>query len=496
MSERVGRWAVRGIAVALLVVVGSTGPFVGFAAADEYDAPSGAKTPIVSTRGHFHEGWWEDVYRDENRDATEYDTTGDVPGLDSGDCPDEIVIYVHGFQNDEDAAVENFNAARESLAANGYTHPVVGFSWDSNTGALEFDDAKQIATWNGKKLAQFVLDYRCECPDTRIRLVAHSMGARVVLNAIQELTENEKWTDCECGNGKIDSVHLLGAAVDNEEVGVESGFGSAIEEVVGEFHNMWNSEDDVLSTWYGVEEGDQALGEDGAEDASDTPENYRDHDVTDEVGDDHSGYNTGGDDADANDPGEDGVMDRLKNHWDAQEETRKAASKRVSQRCGPDEAGEVRPDLAADLPGWVDDYNRRSGGLSPTVSSLVGEERVALYVSPGHGRVAKTDEPAHTYSFAVRDGRIRELSVGERPDRTLAVYATEGTVRRVTTAGDPGTELRQALDSGEIRYEGVGTWNTVRFTAISTLDRVVGAGDWVLDRARLALGSGFGGPLV
>jgi len=309
-------------------------------------------TPIVSTRGHFKDTAFVGVSLTKHHTANDFDTTGDIPGMEKGSCPEEIVIYVHGFENSTDEAIGNFNLAKKSLALNGYSFPVIGFSWDSKQGGLDFKDADTIATMNGKKLAQFIYQFKCKCPDTKIRLVSHSLGARVVLNALQVLNDfnkaivvfkkamnsktvkkiQDKLTIVRCCllKTKIQSVALLAAAVDNEEVETSKGhFGQAIENVVeGNFWNYWNSEDNTLSGLYAlgfISSGgisiDQALGEAGIEDKSKEPKNYRQRDVTKEVGDDHSGYNGPTTDKDVTEDinkgaKADGVMDKVKSNWD------------------------------------------------------------------------------------------------------------------------------------------------------------------------------------
>jgi esterase/lipase superfamily enzyme len=75
--------------------------------------------------------------------------------------------------------------------------------------------AEIIAKKNGPKLAHFIFDLKDNCPNTDIRLIAHSLGARLVLSALNSLhNENQEWNN---KNFKVASVHLMGAAVDDEE---------------------------------------------------------------------------------------------------------------------------------------------------------------------------------------------------------------------------------------------------------------------------------------
>lgn len=247
--------------------------------------------PILSTRNHFWPygilNWWHT--------ATDYEAL-DIPGC----SPDsEIVIHVHGWSLNEEQAIDRFNIVKKSLNSLGYTQPIVGFTWDAN---LFWDNAVNAASNNGHKLAQFVLDYKVACEHANIRLVGHSLGARVVLNAIDSLYKNEIWTE---RGYKIASVHLMGAAVNPLEVS-EDYFGAPIQNVTYEFHNKFSPEDDMLEGEYFAVHGHHALGEVGAKNYDTSlPSNYDEGDVANEisrdidgdgdydldnVGDHHSGY--------------------------------------------------------------------------------------------------------------------------------------------------------------------------------------------------------------
>jgi hypothetical protein len=82
--------------------------------AGTYLAPPETTTPIVSTRGHIEEADGVNEVTSNpsltlGHTDTDYDTTGNIPGLDDGISPKEIVIYVHGFNSDETEAASAFN---------------------------------------------------------------------------------------------------------------------------------------------------------------------------------------------------------------------------------------------------------------------------------------------------------------------------------------------------------------------------------------------------
>ena len=144
------------------------------------------------------------------------ETYRDLSELTEKPCQNEtVVIFVHGWEESEDNVEERLNRVKLSLENNSFIHPLIGFSWPSNTG---WPDAKFIAAENGPKLANLISYVKNECPDTDIRLLAHSLGARVVLSSLDSLHKNQAWNN---NNFTIKSVDLLGAAVDDEEVSTD-----------------------------------------------------------------------------------------------------------------------------------------------------------------------------------------------------------------------------------------------------------------------------------
>ena len=139
------------------------------------------------------------------------------------DCPTEIAVFVHGWHNDHYKAKERLDRVKMSLEYRNYYIPLIGLSWNSN---IDWEPVKVTAKENGPKLAQFILDYKERCKyeqnkEVNVRILGHSLGSRVILSALQSLHENRFWNN-HTNNFKIASVHLMGAAVDDEEVSKES----------------------------------------------------------------------------------------------------------------------------------------------------------------------------------------------------------------------------------------------------------------------------------
>jgi hypothetical protein len=90
-------------------------------------AAAKATLPRVSTRGHYDISWYGSPYRKDEYTKWEYDTVGSIPGLE-GAAPDELLVHVHGWRNEDEDAVDGFRTAREAYRANDYDQPVVGFT--------------------------------------------------------------------------------------------------------------------------------------------------------------------------------------------------------------------------------------------------------------------------------------------------------------------------------------------------------------------------------
>ena len=260
---------------------------------------------MVSTRRHFnlHTGQLSLLHKIEDYDCF------NIPGLNGNPCLDKNELI--GVWAGLTAAKEQLDRTKLSLNANGYDIPVVGFSWDSNTviNPSGWDIAKSIAKQNGLKLAKFLSDFKANCPNCNIRIIAHSLGAKVVESALIRLNNNETWKNNSAYS--ITSIHLIGAAISDIATSKNTQFGSAIDNIVDNFYNLYNPKDNVLQRLYVKTENEIPLGLSGLNKEEPFPQNYMEHNVMSKIppfknasgiyqpfsdkavygwGDNHSGY--------------------------------------------------------------------------------------------------------------------------------------------------------------------------------------------------------------
>ena len=222
------------------------------------------ETPsAVYTGDHIDTTWYGSVHITSGNSTTNYDTIGDpLP-----DSPDEMVVHCHGWRNDDDCGKERINTTAEAFAVENYEYPVTGLVWDSS---YAWWNAKEIADKNGVKLANFLVDYKDDNPETTLRLQGHSLGARVVAETIRELDRMGAYD-------VLTTAVFLGGAIENHSVAVDGRYGPAIENVVQHAENFWMEDDTVLDWAFTTYEFSRAIGNDGCDGTP--PVNYTDHHI-------------------------------------------------------------------------------------------------------------------------------------------------------------------------------------------------------------------------
>jgi len=161
----------------------------------------------------------------------------------------EVTIMIHGLQNNNAGAVAKVLLARNRLRKLGYSHPVIGFSYDSNTtGAHLIKHAKHalavgqiIAKKNGHNLGKFIEDFKITSPKTKIRLMGHSLGSQVILSTVEYLAKKKQ------NAGMIESIHFFGASI-TADTPSSKKYGKILQNIINKkIVNHYAPTDEVLN---------------------------------------------------------------------------------------------------------------------------------------------------------------------------------------------------------------------------------------------------------
>jgi hypothetical protein len=135
----------------------------------------------------------------------------------------------------------------------------------------------------------------------------------------------------------------------------------------------------------------------------------------------------------------------------------------------------AQSDAGSDQPAWADEafaeyegmvavYNESITSVDlGTAGDQLANERVNLVVTDDDGATA-------TISFRM-DSQLRmiDLQQGARSDATLRMSTDRGTFDDILAADNPAVAFRNAVTSGDITFDGLGTTNAVKWVVINTV---------------------------
>lgn len=94
---------------------------------------------------------------------------------------DEILIYVHGFNNTFDEAIETAGRLKYRFQFEG---PVIAYSWPSVGSLFQYSPDVNTAHWAAIRLSDELEDIFARATQSKIFIIAHSMGARIAMDAL------------------------------------------------------------------------------------------------------------------------------------------------------------------------------------------------------------------------------------------------------------------------------------------------------------------------
>jgi hypothetical protein len=233
-------------------------------------AASSRSFSSVTARDHFDVSPFLQTSLADGYTEYGFETEGEIPGYQTGDSPEELLVFPNAWDKARADVDRRFPKYQNSLAQAGYDHPSIVFEWSSQDNPALWKVTVEKGRLAGKKLGQFLKEYRARNPETTIRMIGFSLGATVALSAIESLYDRG-W------RGTIDSLALLGASTEDGTIALEGKYGPACETILGEVDNFYKTDDELLSGAFTVAELDDAFGTVGIEGTP--PANYEEHQV-------------------------------------------------------------------------------------------------------------------------------------------------------------------------------------------------------------------------
>ena len=181
------------------------------------------------------------------------DWVAEVRGLADGDLnpvsispAGDVLIFVHGYNNDIAAVVDRTRALERNLGVQGWRGVVVGFDWPSANSVLNYiEDRRDAAAVAGQLVARGVRllagGQKAGCV-TNVHLLGHSTGAYVILEAFAAA---EKEGALFKSDWRVGQVALIGADIAAESLG--TAWGAPLMRRAMRVTNYSNGSDAVLA---------------------------------------------------------------------------------------------------------------------------------------------------------------------------------------------------------------------------------------------------------
>jgi esterase/lipase superfamily enzyme len=121
-----------------------------------------------------------------------------------------VLLYVHGFREDIDTSSKD---AVQIGAMTGFDGPIVQYSWPSQGKLLSYAVDETNMYWDERNFRRFLQKLATQDWVKEIVIVSHSMGARLVIPALEYVDRNSSNTD----SSNISNIILASPDVDRQD---------------------------------------------------------------------------------------------------------------------------------------------------------------------------------------------------------------------------------------------------------------------------------------
>ena len=96
----------------------------------------------------------------------------------------QILVFIHGYNFGFDEAALWAAQLRADLKFDG---PLILYSWPSHGARLDYLADEESVAWSAPHLTQFLLELAARVPGAEIQFLAHSMGNRAIVTALDQI---------------------------------------------------------------------------------------------------------------------------------------------------------------------------------------------------------------------------------------------------------------------------------------------------------------------
>lgn len=104
---------------------------------------------------------------------------------------------------------------------------------------------------------------------------------------------------------------------------------------------------------------------------------------------------------------------------------------------------------------YTDEINSHSDQLPGFVKDIVGGEDINVYID-------REDKEQYNLSISMDGMDVKNLSTTQLEEPTLEVWTSEEIVQKIVKADEPVTEMKDAINNGDVDYEANKTWTKVK----------------------------------
>ena len=158
----------------------------------------------------------------------------------------DILVFVHGYNNDQDTVMRRQRRLKADLATAGFKGAVVSFDWPSANMALNYLEARHDAKLTAMRLVDDCVKLFAarQTPDCciNVHLLRHSTGAYVIRESFDDADDTEMTN----ASWMVSQIALIGADVSSSSMTADSESSQSLYRHCTRLTNYSNRGDSVL----------------------------------------------------------------------------------------------------------------------------------------------------------------------------------------------------------------------------------------------------------